>query len=267
MSDVRIGPRARLARIVLVDLAIMTVIGVVLALIGPFATSAMPLSQRLFLWLAYVYVGYLAYRPVWPLSEAVSRRLHLPLIGVLVAGCLLATVPATMAILAIEAMPGAFPALTVESALGAYLNVLVIGASIMVIFYLIERNRAATVPPSEPDPEPVASQPVEREEQPRFLERLPPELGTELIALEMEDHYVRAHTMLGSDLVLMRLGDAMAELEALEGMQVHRSWWVARGAVEDVVRDGRNIRLVLPRGLQAPVSRANVQKLKDEGWL
>ena len=267
MSEAEIGPGARLARVVLVDLAIMTVIGVVLALIGPFGTSAMSLPARLLLWLSYVYVGYCAYRPVWPLSDAVARRLRLPLIGVLIAGCLLATVPATLAIVAIESLPGSFPRMTLEAALGAYLNVLVIGASIMVIFYLLERNRTEAGSDEEPEPMQTQTRPAEPVSQVRFLDRLPAELGTELIALEMEDHYVRAHTMLGSDLVLMRLGDAMAELDGLDGAQVHRSWWVARGAVEDVLRDGRNVRLVLARGVEAPVSRANVQRLKDEGWL
>jgi DNA-binding LytR/AlgR family response regulator len=83
----------------------------------------------------------------------------------------------------------------------------------------------------------------------------------------MEDHYVRAHTVLGSEMILMRLRDAMAELDDVEGQQIHRSWWVARHAVEDVRRDGRNLRLVLPGGLEAPVARANVAALKEQGWI
>ena len=50
-------------------------------------------------------------------------------------------------------------------------------------------------------------------------------------------------------------------------MQVHRSWLVARGAVPGVKREGRNVRLVLDDGLEAPVSRANVAALKDADWL
>lgn len=96
---------------------------------------------------------------------------------------------------------------------------------------------------------------------------MPAEIGTDLIALEMEDHYVRAHTALGSELVLMRMRDAVAEMGGLNGMQVHRSWWVARNAVADVKRAGRNVRLILDNGREAPVSRANVQLLKDAGWI
>ena len=38
--------------------------------------------------------------------------------------------------------------------------------------------------------------------------------GAEIFAVEAEDHYLRLHTSRGSDLILMRLSDAVAELEA-----------------------------------------------------
>jgi DNA-binding LytR/AlgR family response regulator len=69
---------------------------------------------------------------------------------------------------------------------------------------------------------------------PKFLERLPLKLrGAEVWAVEAEDHYLRLHTSKGQDLILMRLADAVAELEGIEGAQVHRSWWVARDAITD----------------------------------
>src|SRR5690606_15382737 len=40
-----------------------------------------------------------------------------------------------------------------------------------------------------------------------FLSRLPPEIGTEIIALETEDHYLRVHVAWGSALILMRMAD------------------------------------------------------------
>jgi len=83
----------------------------------------------------------------------------------------------------------------------------------------------------------------------------------------MEDHYVRVHTMLGSALVLMRLRDAIMLMRETDGMQVHRSWWVARGAVEDALRDGRNVRLRLARGIEAPVARAKLTDLRDARWI
>jgi hypothetical protein len=101
---------------------------------------------------------------------------------------------------------------------------------------------------------------------PRLAERLPPHLRAPPIALQMEDHYVRVHTPQGSTLLLMRMRDAVAELDGIPGALVHRSWWVARGAVEGVRRDGRNLRLRLAGGIEAPVARGQVACLEAEGW-
>ncbi|MBD3762204.1 LytTR family DNA-binding domain-containing protein, partial [Rhizorhabdus sp.] len=64
-----------------------------------------------------------------------------------------------------------------------------------------------------------------------------------------------------------RLRDAIAELNGLDGMQVHRSWWVARDAVRRWHRDGRAFTLELVNGLQVPVARNRVAILRAEGWL
>jgi hypothetical protein len=102
----------------------------------------------------------------------------------------------------------------------------------------------------------------------QFEARLPPKLrGASLYAVEAQDHYLRLHTSRGSDLILMRLSDAVAELKGIEGAQVHRSWWVARDAVVEAQRaDGRAV-LILPSGAEAPVSRTYLKALRDAGWL
>jgi hypothetical protein len=103
--------------------------------------------------------------------------------------------------------------------------------------------------------------------QPKFVERLPVKLrGAEIYAVEAEDHYLRLHTSRGSDLILMRLSDAIAELEGLEGAQVHRSWWVAKTALADVTRTAGRTVLKLKDGAEAPVSRGNLRPLKEAGW-
>lgn len=101
----------------------------------------------------------------------------------------------------------------------------------------------------------------------RFLDRLPPKLkGAVLYAVSAEDHYLRLHTSKGADLILMRLSDAIAELDGLEGAQTHRSWWVAKDAVESARRDGDKMVLTLKGGAEAPVSRPNVRPLREAGW-
>lgn len=106
-----------------------------------------------------------------------------------------------------------------------------------------------------------ASKPV------RFVERLPLGLrGAKLIAVQAEDHYLRVHTSLGSDLILLRLSDALDELEGLEGAQTHRSWWVAKDAVRGAKRGDGRATLDLEGGLSAPVSRRYARALRDAGW-
>ncbi|MDP3655498.1 MAG: LytTR family DNA-binding domain-containing protein [Brevundimonas sp.] len=101
----------------------------------------------------------------------------------------------------------------------------------------------------------------------RFLERLTPRLrGATLHAVQAEDHYLRLHTDRGSDLILMRLSDAVAELEGLEGARTHRSWWVARDAVRAVKRGDGRASLTLEGGVVAPVSRRYARALREAGW-
>ena len=103
---------------------------------------------------------------------------------------------------------------------------------------------------------------------PKFLERLPLKLrGAEIWAVEAEDHYLRLHTSKGQDLVLMRLSDAVDELEGIEGAQVHRSWWVARDAITEAVRGDGRATLTLKDGAEVPVSRTYARLLRERNWI
>ncbi|MEM9168747.1 MAG: LytTR family DNA-binding domain-containing protein [Pseudomonadota bacterium] len=103
---------------------------------------------------------------------------------------------------------------------------------------------------------------------PTIAKRLPDRLrGAAVLALSAEDHYVRVHTAAGDALVLMRLSDAIDEVGRLHGARVHRSWWVARHAVEKAERAGDGAKLTLANGLVAPVSRQRIAALADAGWL
>jgi hypothetical protein len=88
-----------------------------------------------------------------------------------------------------------------------------------------------------------------------------------VLCLQMEDHYVRVHSASNSRLVLATLNQAMAALENADGLQVHRSWWVARKAVVRAVIEGRNLRLQLVNGITAPVARSAVAMVREAGWL
>lgn len=252
-------------RRLLIDLSIILVIGVVLALLGPFGSFNDPIELRLVYWVGLALAGYAFYAPISGVVVPWGKNLDLPEWALWIAAVLIATVPMAAFVWWLGQLGGDFAWPRLDQALAHYVNVLIIGAGITVLFHILQRKPAPY--PAASEPEPARAEQLEAVMGPRFLERLPAELGTDLIALEMEDHYVRAHTALGSELVLLRMRDAVAELDGMEGEQIHRSWWVARGAVSDVQREGRNIRLVLDNGIVAPVSRANVAALKERGWL
>jgi DNA-binding LytR/AlgR family response regulator len=72
----------------------------------------------------------------------------------------------------------------------------------------------------------------------------------------MADHYVEIHTDKGKSLILMRLSDAIAETEGVDGVRIHRSHWVAKQAISAVRRvDGRVV-VQLATGDMLPVSRS-----------
>jgi hypothetical protein len=102
----------------------------------------------------------------------------------------------------------------------------------------------------------------------RLRARLPIHLReAQIWAIESEDHYLRVYTDLGSDLILMRLSDAISETEGLDGAQTHRSWWVASKAVTRIERGDGRATLHLHGGITAPVSRTYYRALSATGWL
>ena len=76
----------------------------------------------------------------------------------------------------------------------------------------------------------------------------------------------RLHTSLGEALILLRLADAVRELASVEGLQTHRSWWVAKQGLADVTRGDGRVTLKLKSGVEAPVSRTYQKAVKDAGW-
>ncbi|RGP41422.1 hypothetical protein BPTFM16_01728 [Altererythrobacter insulae] len=261
------SPRIKTARKIVIDLTIMTVIGVVLAFIGPFGSFNEPLSYRLVSWVVFAWIGYGIYSPMSWLVDRLYATLDLPRVSLWVVAVMIATVPMTAIVWAMGFLPGPIRAPTLDEALTSYFYVFIVGGGVTAFFYMLESRGQTDARHVSLTSEPDSASQLSAARSAKLADRLPPELGTEIIALEMEDHYVRVHTALGNDLVLMRMRDAVIELDGLDGMQVHRSWWVARGAVENVLREGRNVRLKLDTGVEAPVSRANVQVLKEAGWI
>jgi hypothetical protein len=113
----------------------------------------------------------------------------------------------------------------------------------------------------------AAAAPESSPNRPRLYARLSPRFEGPILALESEDHYVRVHGMQHSELLLLRLRDAIAEMDDETGEQTHRSWWVARGAVSQVVGTGRNRQIELVNGKHAPVARDSIDRLTRSQFL
>ena len=115
-------------------------------------------------------------------------------------------------------------------------------------------------------PEPEAPAPAVRPGE-RLLKRLPPEKRGAVLYMSMQDHYVEVVTDKGSELVLMRFGDAMEELDGADGLQIHRSHWVSREAIAGWRREKGKLVLEMPDGVELPVSRSYTKAVRAAGFI
>lgn len=240
-------------------------VGAFLGVIGPFGSFAAPLPVRVASWVAGTCLGVMLFSVLVRGSRVLGARLALPAWfstgAAVAAGCLPLSLVVGLLFNGRYLREGGWPA-----ALEFYGDCLLIAAPLTAAGVLLVRRHPDPAAPPEvtaPVPVPATAAPAAAS----LLDRLPPRLGRDLVALQIEDHYVRAHTPLGSDLLLMPLGQAVEAVARVEGLRIHRSWWVARAAVVGEVWEGRNLRLRLRGGLEAPVARASVAPLRAAGWL
>ena len=233
--------------------AVSIAAGAFLALTGAFGMDSAPLPVRLAYWIGLCLTGALVGSWIswllnrdgrveanpWRYAATLALALTLPFTGVV----WLVTSLVFFDGLSARTLPGFLP------------PVLLVTCAMTGLNFLVQRR------PIETHAAPAGSAP------PRFLGRLPPKLrGGQLYAVESEDHYLRLHTSKGQDLILLRLSDAVAELEGIEGAQTHRSWWVAKDAIEHARRGDGRATLTLKSGVEAPVSRAYARALREAGW-
>jgi hypothetical protein len=236
-------------------LAVAVGAGVVLALTGAFGTNIVPLWLRFAYWVPLILAGAL-----WAhlCSRLIERRvdpeeqpwLTVAALSAATAGPVVVLVWLVTGLIFEDRI---YPASRLVHFIGP---VLIITIAISAINVFLGRS-----PPVQTHAGASGTGPA------RFLDRLPPKLrGATLHAVQAEDHYLRLHTDRGSDLILMRLSDAVAELEGLEGARTHRSWWVARDAVREASRGDGRAALTLEGGIVAPVSRRYARALREAGW-
>lgn len=88
-----------------------------------------------------------------------------------------------------------------------------------------------------------------------LVSRLPRRIGTDIVAISAELHYLRVHTSIGEALILMSFGRAVEALAMVQGQTIHRSHWVALTHVTAIEGSGNRVSCRLDTGLVLPVSR------------
>jgi hypothetical protein len=260
-----------MARKIAIESFLMIVAGIILALVGPFGSYELPLVQRLILWPLMILCGYPIFGGLGAVARWVAEAVRIPYPVTIALGLIVGSMPMTLLVMLLWRRASIGEAIQSPLLGAVYLQVLVIGVIIHTAMYLLFRPAV--------DPEPTASSVAPQTPQPVAAETagaaaeptaptlpLPPGFGP-VRALKGEDHYVRVIGDNHDELVLMRMRDAIERLGDTEGLRVHRSWWVARGGVTAVRRDGRSAILTLAGGQEVPVSRDMMPQLRAAGWL
>lgn len=226
--------------------AVLLGMGLVAGLVGPFGTFDMPLAARLAYWLAVV-VGTAA---MGILATGMIERLI---------GPSMAKLPAAGTAGAIAGLPIALVVVVINLfAFGPEMRAIDV---VTLIAYCVPIAAAVTLIVE-------LVRPMEQgaERTPALLARLPRQQRGRLIHLEATDHYVAVTTDKGRSLLLMRLSDAMREVEPTPGLQVHRSHWVALEAVRGSEKRSGKPELELETGTRVPVSRGYLPAVRAAGF-
>jgi hypothetical protein len=233
---------------VLPTVAAVVAVGTFMAILGPFNSSDLGWPVVWIYWVSMMAVGWICgfivgegFRrflpdlPRWLSYSLVSILVSFPITGVVAGFQVFSGAP-----LPLEALPILF------------FFVWVISAGVTTLNWLAERREDDSVAAG-----------IGR----ALLDKLPHRLRrAQILALEAEDHYLRVHTDAGDALILIRLTDAIAAVDTLNGSRTHRSWWVSKDAVDTVARGDGRATLTLSNGISAPVSRTYAPKLRDAGW-
>jgi LytTr DNA-binding domain len=228
-------------------LAVLAAVTLVLGVSGPFHTlTTFSLLPRSAYWATIVGVTY-------GTGYFISRLTHprvapLPVILRVAATAFVIACAVTLILLVLNAGVGLTPKSLAEVA-GGFFAVFAICCAIEGVGTVAHLTRAKPVP------------------SPTILDRLPLEKRGTLIALSVRDHYVDVITTRGREMLLMRLSDAIRETQGVDGMQVHRSHWVARAQIARVRRQGDTATLTLHNNTEIPVSRAGLKLVQDAGML
>lgn len=217
---------------------LVAVIGVALGFLGPFGTYAdLTPGERYSYWIGLTLLMWLQDLATFWALRRIDRVRALPIWLQAALAAFVGAIPTTFEVAYVEGLLRVGGVLTPVSLLKTFWSVAVISLAVFVPLVVLgnaRRSDATTTP--------------------ELAHHLPPELGAAVIALSAEDHYLRVYTERGDTLIHYRFSDAVRAL-GVAGVQVHRSWWVAKHAVERIEREASRYVLVLIGGVRVPVSR------------
>lgn len=234
---------------------------VVLAWLGALESGRYDVFQRMGYWTINL-VGWslissltLAALSLWSRSRSMGAMQRLAVATLLASGpMLVVTAITTMSISSWRPAP--------DELLEQLLSIWLIGGAYLYICELLRHRLTSGAPQSAPTPSlaaPTSAPPIGSV----LGERMSAQLGSDILCLHVEDHYVRVYTRRGDTLILARFGDAIEAVSAIPGARVHRSWWVASAAVERLRRTGRTAELSLANGLSVPISQPYLTQSLD----
>lgn len=96
----------------------------------------------------------------------------------------------------------------------------------------------------------------------KFLLSLPGVVGTDVVAVSSDLHYLNVWTVAGRSTVLGNLRDVVDDLSET-GMQVHRSHWVAHAHVRRIVGSASNASCIMSNELRIPISRRRWKAVRE----
>lgn len=236
-------------------LAVLAV-ALILGLIGPFGTyNELPLPARIAYWAAIAVSTYiLADATVSFLSSLINGKRDG---GVLAFACYgaAAGLPVAIAVWAINFSVFGSGGIAFLTLLAYCIAITAVVAVLVRVFIYAPADPGSVAPAKSAD----------LPARPAILDRLPLEMRGRLSHLSMQDHYVDVRTDKGGVLVLMRLADAIGETRGVEGLQIHRSYWVARQAVARTVRKDGRLYLEMKDASLLPVSRSYLDAVRAAG--
>lgn len=247
-----------------------------LAYLGPFGTwASLTISDRLLFWAITVGANWVVGNVVFTSTIRAFRVRKWPTWAGLALAAIVTALPGTGTVWLVVAIYLDYQPSDLSGVIELYSKVFVLHLVIgSLVFHLVERTRRqrdiarnTSVPESSTPGERVDDIPKAAPEA-ALLARLSARSRAKLLHLHMQDHYVEVNTAAGSELLLLRFRDALREVEDVNGLQVHRSHWVARDAVAGVERrGGGRVILRLVNGSRVPVSRSFAPVLKARGWI